>query len=169
MGVAAASQSSASIGPYRTMRQLGAGAMGEVFLAHDDDLGREIAIKLLPPHLAESAEHLFRLRHEARSASSLNHPNIVTIYEIGRDDEGRAFVAMEYVDGQTLREAMHGGALPVKKTLQLAAQIADGLAAAHKGGLVHRELIRDGVAATLASLPDGERRDRVAAVLDRMR
>jgi eukaryotic-like serine/threonine-protein kinase len=121
------------------MRQLGAGAMGEVFLAHDAELGREIAIKLLPPHLAESAEHLFRLRHEARSASSLNHPNIVTIYEIGRDDEGRAFVAMEYVDGHTLRETMHEP-LPVKKALQLAAQIADGLAAAHKRGLVHRDL-----------------------------
>jgi eukaryotic-like serine/threonine-protein kinase len=140
MALAAASQHSASIGPYRTMRQLGAGAMGEVFLAHDEDLGREIALKLLPPHLAESAEHLFRLRHEARSASSLNHPNIVTIYEIGRDSDGRAFVAMEYVDGQTLREAMRGEPVPVKKVLQLAAQIADGLAAAHKRGLVHRDL-----------------------------
>jgi len=136
----AATQRSASIGPYQTMRQLGAGAMGEVFLAHDHELGREIAIKLLPPHLANSAEHLFRLRHEARSASSLNHPNIVTIYEIGRDDDGRAFVAMEYVDGQTLREALHGQPLPVKKALQLASQIADGLAAAHKRGLVHRDL-----------------------------
>jgi serine/threonine protein kinase/roadblock/LC7 domain-containing protein len=145
---AAATQRSASIGPYRTMRQLGAGAMGEVFLAHDEDLGREIAIKLLPPHLAESAEHLFRLRHEARSASSLNHPNIVTIYEIGRDDDGRAFVAMEYVDGQTLREAMHGAALPVKKALQLAAQIADGLAAAHKRGLVHRDLKPENIMVT---------------------
>ncbi len=129
-----------TIGPYRIIRQLGAGGMGEVFLAHDDDLGRDIAVKLLPEHLAESAEHLFRLRHEARSASSLNHPNIVTIYEIGRDDDGRAFVAMEYIDGQTLRELMLPGPMPVRKALQLVSQIADGLAAAHKRGLVHRDL-----------------------------
>jgi len=128
------------IGPYRAIRQLGAGGMGEVFLAHDDELGRNIAIKLLPPHLAADAEHLGRLRNEARSASSLNHPNIVTIYEIGRDDSQRAFMAMEYVDGQTLREVLRGDALPVRKTLQIAAQIADGLAAAHKRGLVHRDL-----------------------------
>jgi eukaryotic-like serine/threonine-protein kinase len=128
------------IGPYRTIRQLGAGGMGEVFLAHDEELGRNIAIKLLPAHLASDAEHLARLRNEARSTSSLNHPNIVTIYEIGRDDSRRAFMAMEYVDGQTLRETMRGGALPVRKALQIAAQIADGLAAAHKRGLTHRDL-----------------------------
>lgn len=128
------------IGPYRAIRQLGAGGMGEVFLAHDEELGRHIALKLLPAHLAADAEHLARLRNEARSASSLNHPNIVTIYEIGRDDSHRAFIAMEYVDGQTLREVLRGGALPVRKALQIATQIADGLAAAHKRGLVHRDL-----------------------------
>jgi eukaryotic-like serine/threonine-protein kinase len=128
------------IGPYRAIRQLGAGGMGEVFLAHDEELGRNIAIKLLPPHLAADAEHLGRLRNEARNASSLNHPNIVTIYEIGRDDSQRAFMAMEYVDGQTLREVLRGAALPVRKALQIATQIADGLAAAHKRGLVHRDL-----------------------------
>ena len=136
----AAVASADCIGPYRAIRQLGAGGMGEVFLAHDDDLGRNIAIKLLPPHLADDAEHLGRLRNEARSASSLNHPNIVTIYEIGRDDSKRAFMAMEYVDGQTLREVLRGDALPVRKALQIATQIADGLAAAHKRGLVHRDL-----------------------------
>jgi eukaryotic-like serine/threonine-protein kinase len=128
------------IGPYRAIRQLGAGGMGEVFLAHDEELGRNIAIKLLPEHLADDAEHLARLRTEARNASSLNHPNIVTIYEIGRDDSRRTFMAMEFVDGQTLREVIRGTALPVRKALQLAAQIADGLAAAHKRGLVHRDL-----------------------------
>jgi eukaryotic-like serine/threonine-protein kinase len=128
------------IGPYRAIRQLGAGGMGEVFLAHDDELGRNIAIKLLPADVAADAEHLTRLKNEARSASSLNHPNIVTIYEIGRDDSARAFMAMEYVDGQTLRELMRGGAMPVRKALQIAAQLADGLAAAHKRGLVHRDL-----------------------------
>jgi len=128
------------IGPYRAIRQLGAGGMGEVFLAHDAELGRNIAIKLLPPDLSDG-EHLTRLRNEARNASALNHPNIVTIYEIGRDDSERAFMAMEYVDGQTLRELMRGGAMPVRKALQIAVQIADGLAAAHKRGLVHRDQI----------------------------
>ncbi len=128
------------IGPYRAIRQLGAGGMGEVFLAHDDELGRPVAIKLLPAHLSADAEHLARLRNEARTASSLNHPNIVTIYEIGRDDSQRAFMAMEYIEGQTLRDLLRGQAVPVRKVLQIAAQIADGLAAAHKRGLVHRDL-----------------------------
>src|SRR5918993_4428125 len=89
-----------------------------------------------------------RLRNEARSASSLNHPNIVTIYEIGKDDSQRAFMAMEYVDGQTLREVLRGDALPVRKALQIATQIADGLAAAHKRGLVHRDLKPENVMVT---------------------
>lgn len=135
------------IGPYRIVRQIGAGGMGEVFLAHDDELGRDIAIKLLPPELAQDAEHLARLRHEARNASSTNHPNIVTIYEIGRDDSKRAFLAMEYIDGQTLRDLMRGP-VPVRKALQLAAQIADGLAAAHKRGLVHRDLKPENIMVT---------------------
>jgi eukaryotic-like serine/threonine-protein kinase len=135
------------IGPYRAIRQLGAGGMGEVFLAHDDELGRNIAIKLLPAHLADDAEHLGRLRAEARSASSLNHPNIVTIYEIGRDDSRRTFMAMEFVDGQTLRELTRSP-LPVRKALQLAAQLADGLAAAHKRGLVHRDLKPENIMVT---------------------
>ena len=129
----------ASIGPYQTIRQLGSGGMGEVFLAHDDSLDRELAIKLLPEHLAGDHESLERLRQEARSASALNHPNIITIYEIGKHEHG-AFVAMEYIDGSTLRELMYAGAVPVRKALQIAAQIADGLAAAHKRGLVHRDL-----------------------------
>jgi serine/threonine protein kinase/Tol biopolymer transport system component len=136
------------IGPYRAIRQLGAGGMGEVFLAHDEELGRNIAIKILPSELAADAEHLARLRNEARSASSLNHPNIVTIYEIGRDDSKRAYMAMEYVEGQTLREWMRPGAMPVRKALQIAAQLADGLAAAHKRGLVHRDLKPENVMIT---------------------
>src|ERR1700743_895969 len=108
----------ASIGPYRTIRQLGAGGMGEVFLAHDSELGRNIAIKVLPLHLAAQDDHLARLRQEARAASSLNHPNIITIYEIGESD-GSAFIAMEYIDGVTLREMMAMGPLPAKKALQI--------------------------------------------------
>ncbi|HEX7807361.1 MAG TPA: protein kinase, partial [Thermoanaerobaculia bacterium] len=128
------------IGPYRVIRQIGAGGMGEVHLAHDEALGRNVAIKLLPTHLSNDAEHLARLRNEARTASALNHPNIITIYEIGRDEDRRAYIAMEYIDGQTLREVLRAGALPPRKALQLATQIADGLAAAHKRGLVHRDL-----------------------------
>jgi len=128
-----------NIGPYKTIRKLGEGGMGVVFLAHDDELDRAIAIKLLPQHLAGDHEHLARLKQEARTASSLNHPNIITIYEIGQHESG-AFIAMEYIDGQTLRDAMAGGPLPIRKTLQVASQIADGLAAAHKRGLVHRDL-----------------------------
>jgi serine/threonine protein kinase len=128
-----------NIGPYKTICKLGEGGMGLVYLAHDDELDRAIAIKLLPPHLAGDDEHLARLKQEARTASSLNHPNIITIYEIGQH-ESSAFIAMEYIDGQTLRDAMAGGPLPIRKTLQIATQIADGLAAAHKRGLVHRDL-----------------------------
>jgi serine/threonine protein kinase/Tol biopolymer transport system component len=142
-----AAVSDASIGPYNTLRQLGAGAMGEVFLAHDSELGRNIAIKLLPPHLAADEEQLARLRREARTTSSLNHPNIVTIYEIGQHGKS-AFIAMEYIDGSTLRELLSAGALPLRKALQIAAQIADGLAAAHKRDLVHRDLKPENVMLT---------------------
>jgi serine/threonine protein kinase len=128
-----------NIGPYKTVCKLGEGGMGLVYLAHDDELDRAIAIKLLPQHLAGDEEQLARLRQEARTASSLNHPNIITIYEIGQH-ESSAFIAMEYIDGQTLRETMAGGPLPIRKTLQIASQIGDGLAAAHKRGLVHRDL-----------------------------
>jgi serine/threonine protein kinase len=128
-----------SIGPYKTICKLGEGGMGLVYLAHDDELDRAIAIKLLPQHLADDDEQLARLRQEARTASSLNHPNIITIYEIGQH-QGSAFIAMEYIDGQTLRDLMAAGPVPVRKTLQIVSQIADGLAAAHKRGLVHRDL-----------------------------
>jgi serine/threonine protein kinase/roadblock/LC7 domain-containing protein len=128
-----------SIGPYKTICKLGEGGMGVVYLAHDDELDRAIAIKLLPEHLASDDEQLARLRQEARTASSLNHPNIITIYEIGQH-QSSAFIAMEYIDGQTLRDVMAAGPVPVRKTLQIVSQIADGLAAAHKRGLVHRDL-----------------------------
>src|SRR3954471_15490370 len=128
-----------NIGPYKTVCKLGEGGMGLVYLAHDDELDRAIAIKLLPQHLAGDEEQRARLRQEARTASSLNHPNIITIYEIGQH-ESSAFIAMEYIDGQTLRDAMAAGPLPLVKTLQIASQIADGLSAPHNRGLVHRDL-----------------------------
>jgi hypothetical protein len=113
--------------------------MGEVYRARDPRLGREVAIKVLPTELASDPGRLKRFEKEARSASALNHPNIVTIYEIGSADS-LSYIAMELVEGKTLRELLFAGALPVKRILQVAAQVADGLARAHEAGIVHRDL-----------------------------
>jgi dipeptidyl aminopeptidase/acylaminoacyl peptidase len=113
--------------------------MGEVFRARDTRLGREVAIKVLPEGLAADPERRARFEQEARSASALNHPNIVTLHDIG-DASGLSYLAMEYVEGRTLRELLAGGPLPTRKTLDLAAQLADGLAKAHGAGIVHRDL-----------------------------
>jgi serine/threonine-protein kinase len=121
--------------------------MGEVYHAHDPRLGREVAIKVLPEATAGDAERLHRLEREARAASALNHPNIVTIYDIGEDD-GTLYVAMEYIEGRTLREALGQGALPVREVLHLAGQIAEGLAKAHAAGIIHRDLKPENVMIT---------------------
>jgi Tol biopolymer transport system component len=113
--------------------------MGEVYRARDPRLGRDVAIKVLAADLASDAGRLKRFEKEARSASALNHPNIVTIYEIGSADS-ISYIAMELVAGKTLRELLFAGALPVKRVLELAAQVADGLARAHEAGIVHRDL-----------------------------
>ncbi|HEY7575396.1 MAG TPA: protein kinase, partial [Thermoanaerobaculia bacterium] len=113
--------------------------MGEVYRARDPKLHRELAIKVLPAAVAGDADFLARFQSEARAASALNHPNIVTIYDIGSSD-GVSYILMELVDGKTVRELLDGGALPIRKTLQIAAQAADGLAAAHARGIVHRDL-----------------------------
>ena len=135
------------LGPYEILAPLGAGGMGEVYRARDTRLGREVAIKVLPAEVASDASRLKRFEKEARSASALNHPNIVTIYDIGSD--GRvSYIAMERVEGKTLRELLFGGALPVKKLLPIAAQIADGLARAHEAGIVHRDLKPENVMVT---------------------
>ncbi|HEY3204584.1 MAG TPA: protein kinase, partial [Thermoanaerobaculia bacterium] len=126
------------LGPYEVLSPLGAGGMGEVYRARDTRLGREVAIKVLPAELASDSSRLKRFEKEARSASALNHPNIVTIYDIGSSD-GVSYIAMELVAGATLRE-MLAEALPIKKLLQVAAQVADGLARAHSAGIVHRDL-----------------------------
>jgi len=126
-------------GRYIIGAALGTGGMGEVYRAADDRLGREIAIKVLSPSLAEDAEFLHRFRREARTASALNHPNIITIHEIGEAD-GRHYLAMELIDGETLQERMARGKLPLKETLRIATQVADGLAKAHAAGIVHRDL-----------------------------
>jgi serine/threonine protein kinase len=127
------------LGPYEILAPLGAGGMGEVYRAKDARLGREAAIKVLPASLAGDADRLKRFEQEARSASALNHPNIVTIYEIGSSGAD-SYIAMEVVEGQSLRAAMASGALPTRKLLDVGAQIADGLAKAHAAGIVHRDL-----------------------------
>ncbi len=113
--------------------------MGEVYRARDTRLSREVALKVLPGELSSETERLSRFEQEARSASALNHPHIVVVYDIGRSDS-TAYIAMELVDGKSLRELLSGDRLPLKKILQIASQVADGLAKAHGAGIVHRDL-----------------------------
>jgi len=135
------------LGPYEVIAPLGAEGMGEVWRARDPRLGREVAIKVLPEELSTDDERLKRLEREARAASALNHTNIVTIHEIGAAD-GRTFLVMERIDGQTLRELLLEGALPPRRLLSIACQIADGLARAHESGIVHRDLKPENVMVT---------------------
>ncbi len=135
------------LGPYEVIAPLGAGGMGEVWKARDARLGREVAIKVLPADVASDPSRLKRFEKEARAASALNHPNIVTIYDFGSADSV-SWIAMEKVDGKTLRELLFSGPLPVKKLLQIAPQIADGLARAHEAGIVHRDLKPENVMVT---------------------
>jgi len=120
-----------------------------VYVARDPSLGRKVAIKLLPVRLSGDKETLARFTREARSASALNHPNIVTIHEVGMDQgSGSPYIVMEYIDGRDLRSLLSSGPLPNRKTLDIAAQIADGLAAAHEQGIVHRDLKPENVMVT---------------------
>ena len=142
-------------GSYEILQRLGAGGMGEVYRARDTRLDREVAIKTLSLDLCSHPEALSRFEQEARSASSLNHPNIVTIYELGHENSTR-YIAMELVDGETVRSLLASGPIPFRKSVAIAAQIADGLAKAHEVGLVHRDLkpenlmvSRDGTAKVL--------------------
>src|SRR5689334_23224046 len=113
--------------------------MGEVYRARDVRLDRTIAIKVLPPEFAADPERLKRFESEARAASALNHPNILTIHDVGSIDE-ISFIAMEYVAGKTLSELLQDGPLPAKRLMDLSTQLADALAAAHEAGIVHRDL-----------------------------
>lgn len=131
--------SGARLGHYEITSAIGAGGMGEVYEARDTKLGREVAIKVLPKEMASEPKRLSRFEQEARAASALNHPNIVTIYEIG-DHDGAPYIVMELVDGATLREILAVGAMPNDMLLRYAAQMADGLAKAHQAGIVHRDL-----------------------------
>jgi serine/threonine protein kinase/tetratricopeptide (TPR) repeat protein len=137
------------LGQYQILAPLGAGGMGEVYVARDPSLGRKVAIKLLPVRLSGDKETLARFTREARSASALNHPNIVTIHEVGMDQgSGSPFIVMEFIDGRDLRGLLSNGPLTNRKTLDIAAQIADGLAAAHEQGIVHRDLKPENVMVT---------------------
>jgi serine/threonine protein kinase len=137
-GSGAAAEYPASIGSYEILEPLGAGGMGDVLLARDRRLARKVALKLLQPGLT-GPDWVAALRREALAASALNHPSIVTIYEIG-EHEGMSFIAAEYVDGVTLRKRLKAGPIPVLELVDIALQIADGLAAAHDAGVVHRDV-----------------------------
>src|SRR5271167_4294224 len=131
--------SGTKLGPYELIELLGNGGMGEVYRARDARLDRIVAIKILPAAFSADHERLHRFEREARSASGLNHPNIVTIYELGQDHSCH-YIAMELVEGKTLRELLRSSLLPMRKAIEIAAQIADGLTKAHEAGITHRDL-----------------------------
>jgi len=129
----------AKLGDYEIVAALGAGGMGEVYRAHDSRLGRDVAIKVLPETFARDANRLSRFSQEARAVAALNHPNILGIYDVGSQD-GVPYLVCEFLKGETLREKMQSGALPLRRALDYARQMATGLAAAHDRGVVHRDL-----------------------------
>jgi len=135
------------LGPYEIVSPLGAGGMGEVYRARDTRLGRDVAVKVLPPDFATDSQRRSRFEQEARAASALNHPNIVTVHDVGSAD-GHLYVAMELVDGRSLREILEASRLPVSRCLDVGTQIAEGLARAHSAGIVHRDLKPENVMLT---------------------
>jgi serine/threonine protein kinase len=141
----------ARLGPYEILAPLGAGGMGEVYRARDARLAREVAIKVLPAGFSSDPERLRRFEQEARAAGALNHPNILTVHDAGHH-EGAPYVVSELLEGQTLRERAQGGALPVRKAVEIGVQIARGLAAAHEKGIVHRDLKPENVFVTREGL-----------------
>jgi eukaryotic-like serine/threonine-protein kinase len=132
------------LGPYEILAPLGAGGMGEVYRARDTRLGRDVAVKVLPAYLSRDADRLRRFEQEARAASALNHPNILTIHDIGQQG-GTPYVVSELLEGETLRQRLTSGGLGVRKAVDYGVQIAHGLAAAHEKGIVHRDLKPDNV------------------------
>nr|MBA3569931.1 serine/threonine protein kinase [Pyrinomonadaceae bacterium] len=137
----------ATISHYRILSRLGAGGMGEVYLVQDTKLDRKVALKILPADVAANQERMRRFVQEAKTASALNHPNIITIYEIEQIDSVN-FIAMEFIDGQTLREYIHGRQTDLRKLLRYLQHVAEGLAKAHAAGIVHRDLKPDNIMIT---------------------
>src|SRR5204862_1631157 len=126
------------LGRYEIRSKIGAGGMGEVYLANDTQLHRSVAVKVLPAQLAADADRMRRFNQEATAAASLNHPNIAHVYEIGADN-GLNFIAMEFVDGLTLRDKIHKEQTELSKLLRHLQHVAEGLAKAHDSGIVHRD------------------------------
>ncbi len=144
------------LGPYEIVSLLGVGGMGEVYRARDSRLGRTVALKVLPPDVADDRGRRQRFEQEARAASALNHPNIISVFDIG-ESESLVYIVSELIDGESLREMLKGGALPPGKAIQIGAPVADALAAAHAAGIVHRDLKPENIMVT---------RDGRAKVLD---
>ena len=132
------------IGRYKIKKLLGKGGMGEVYLAEDIKLNRKVALKILPDELTGNKDRLNRFEQEAQSVSALNHPNILTIHEFGTENESH-FIVMEFVEGITLGEKMAGGRMSVNETLDVAAQVASALSAAHEAGIIHRDIKPDNI------------------------
>src|SRR5947207_2324809 len=144
------------LGRYEIRSKIGEGGMGEVYLAEDKQLRRRVALKILPADIAAHRDRMRRFVQEAQAAAALNHPNIAHIYEI-REVDGTNFIAMEFIDGQTLREIIHGRQTDFAKLLRYLQHVAEGLAKAHTAGIVHRDLKPDNIMIT---------RDGHAKILD---
>src|SRR2546426_7187918 len=129
----------ARLGPYEILSAIGAGGMGEVYRARDTRLDRDVAIKVLPPEFSSDPDRLARFEQEARAAAALNHPNILGVHDIGQH-VAAPYIVTELLEGETLRERLASGPLPVKKAIEYGIQISHGLAAAHEKGIVHRDL-----------------------------